>query len=206
MPKAEGVPPGQLRTSSTEPDHTTHAQTPTRRLQTSDEPNRDRLIGTSQHQALLRPAQLPNPDPSAKSPATSSTQLKADPQLNDVWIEGEVRSFNRSGAGHYYFDLADSREDGKSDAVFDLRLLPPRQPRHGRSSRAIRCSSTAAPMSTSPRGSLQIIVDDLRPIGEGVLQAEYDRLFEKSQRRKGWFKPETQERLLPPFPRSESAS
>ena len=47
------------------------------------------------------------------------------------------------------------------------------------------------------RGSLQIIVDALRPIGEGVLQAEFERLF-RNLDAEGLFK---RKRPLPPYPK-----
>ena len=49
------------------------------------------------------------------------------------------------------------------------------------------------------RGALQIIVDDLRPIGEGVLQAEFERRF-RHLSDEGLFNPE-RKRLLPPYPK-----
>jgi exodeoxyribonuclease VII large subunit len=122
------------------------------------------------------------------------SRLKADPELNDVWIEGEVRSFNRSGAGHYYFDLADAKTDVALACAFfrrDNRGIAVQQGDqvliHGNADLYLA------------RGSLQIIVDDLRPIGEGVLQAEFERLF-RNLSEEGLFNPE-RKRSLPPFPR-----
>ena len=126
------------------------------------------------------------------------TQLKADPQLNDVWIEGEVRSFSRSGAGHYYFDLADAQKTGKTDAALacaffrrENRGMPVQQGDH-----VLVHGSADLYLA---RGALQIIVDDLRPIGEGVLQAEFERLF-RNLKEEGLFNPE-RKRPLPPYPR-----
>ena len=126
------------------------------------------------------------------------TQLKADPQLNDVWIEGEVRSFSRSGAGHYYFDLADSQQDSKSDAALSCAFF-----RRDNRGMAVQQGDQVLVHGSAdiylPRGSLQIIVDDLRPIGEGVLQAEFERLF-RNLSNEGLFNPE-RKRPLPPYPR-----
>ncbi len=126
------------------------------------------------------------------------TQLKSDPQLNDVWIEGEVRSFNRSGAGHYYFDLADAQKDGKTDAALSCAFF-----RRDNRGMAVQQGDQVLVHGSAdvylPRGSLQIIVDDLRPIGEGVLQAEFERLF-RNLSNEGLFNPE-RKRPLPPFPR-----
>ena len=49
------------------------------------------------------------------------------------------------------------------------------------------------------RGSLQLIVDDLRPIGEGVLQAEFERLF-RNLNAEGLFSPQ-RKRPLPQYPK-----
>ncbi|MCY3733602.1 MAG: exodeoxyribonuclease VII large subunit, partial [Chloroflexi bacterium] len=123
---------------------------------------------------------------------------KTDPQLNDVWIEGEVRSFNRSGAGHYYFDLADAQKDGKADAALSCAFF-----RRDNRGMAVQQGDQVLVHGSAdvylPRGSLQIIVDDLRPIGEGVLQAEFERLF-RNLSNEGLFNPE-RKRPLPPFPR-----
>ena len=121
-------------------------------------------------------------------------QLNSDPQLNDVWIEGEIRSFSRSGAGHYYFDLADAQSDAALACAFfrrDNRGISVQQGDqvlvHGNADLYLA------------RGALQIIVDDLRPIGAGVLQAEFERLF-RNLNQEGLFNPE-RKRPLPPFPR-----
>ena len=122
------------------------------------------------------------------------TQLKADPQLNDIWIEGEVRSFNRSGAGHYYFDLADAKTDAALSCAFfrrDNRGMAVQQ-----GDQVLIHGSADLYLA---RGSLQIIVDDLRPIGEGVLQAEFERLF-RNLDAEGLFNPE-RKRPLPPYPK-----
>lgn len=121
-------------------------------------------------------------------------QLKSDPELNDVWIEGEVRSFNRSGAGHYYFDLADAKTDAALSCAFFRRENRGMQVQQG--DQVLVHGSADLYLA---RGSLQIIVDDLRPIGEGVLQAEFERLF-RNLNAEGLFSPD-RKRPLPPYPR-----
>ena len=125
------------------------------------------------------------------------SQLKSDPQLTDVWIEGEVRSFNRSGAGHYYFDLADSQNTGKTDAALACAFF-----RRENRGIAVQQGDQVLVHGSADlylaRGSLQIIVDDLRPIGEGVLQAEFERLF-RNLDAEGLFSPE-RKRPLPTYP------
>ena len=122
------------------------------------------------------------------------SQLKADPQLTDIWIEGEVRSFNRSGAGHYYFDLADAKTDAALSCAFFRRENRGMQVQQG--DQVLAHGSADLYLA---RGSLQIIVDDLRPIGEGVLQAEFERLF-RNLNAEGLFNPE-RKRPLPTYPK-----
>ena len=121
------------------------------------------------------------------------SQLKADPELNDVWLEGEVRSFNRSGAGHYYFDLADAKTDAALSCAFFRRENHGMEVRQG--DQVLVHGNADLYLA---RGSLQIIVDDLRPIGEGVLQAEFERLF-RNLNNEGLFNPE-RKRPLPAYP------
>ena len=139
-------------------------------------------------------AVAPQSRPVAEVAQYIKRSLNADPQLSDIWIEGEVRSFNRSGAGHYYFDLADA--DGKvalSCAFF----------RRENRGMAVQQGDQVLVHGSADiylqRGSLQIIVDDLRPIGEGVLQAEYERLF-RTLEQAGLFNTD-RKRPLPPFPK-----
>ncbi|MDE2745852.1 MAG: exodeoxyribonuclease VII large subunit [Chloroflexota bacterium] len=152
----------------------------------------------SQPQPTEQPVSTPQSRPVGEVARHIKSQLKADPQLNDVWIEGEVRSFNRSGAGHYYFDLADSQKDGKSDAALACAFF-----RRDNRGMAVQQGDQVLVHGSAdvylPRGSLQIIVDDLRPIGEGVLQAEFERLF-RNLNAEGLFNPE-RKRSLPPYPR-----
>ena len=148
----------------------------------------------------------PQPQPTEQAVATPQSRpvgdvarhiksrLKADPEVNDVWIEGEVRSFNRSGAGHYYFDLADAETDAALSCAFfrrDNRGMAVQQ-----GDQVLVHGSADLYLA---RGSLQIIVDDLRPIGEGVLQAEFERLF-RNLGDEGLFNPE-RKRPLPTYPR-----
>ncbi len=120
-------------------------------------------------------------------------QIQADSQLNDIWIEGEVRGFNRSGAGHYYFDLADAETDAALACVFFRK-----QNRGIRVEQGDQVLAHGSADLYLPRGSLQIIVDALRPIGEGVLQAEYERLF-RNLEAEGLFNPD-RKRPIPTIP------
>ncbi len=145
----------------------------------------------------------PLSDPSAAAPRSRpvgeiarhiKSRLKADAELNDVWIEGEVRSLNRSGAGHYYFDLADAESDAALSCAFFRN-----QNRGIRVEQGDQVLVHGSADVYLPRGSLQIIVDALRPIGEGVLQAEFERLS-GNLKAEGLFNPD-RKRAIPSYPK-----
>jgi exodeoxyribonuclease VII large subunit len=116
--------------------------------------------------------------------------IDSDPVLADVWVEGEVSNCKRHSSGHWYLTLKEN--DARIDAA---------------------CwRSNAARLTTLPRdgmlilahgkigmynGRLQLYIDFLRPAGEGLLQAQFERL--KSQlEAEGLF---ARKRPLPMFPR-----
>lgn len=95
--------------------------------------------------------------------------LESDPILADVWVEGEVSNCKRHTSGHWYLTLKEG--DARIDAA---------------------CwRSNAARLTTLPRdgmavlahgriglynGRVQLYIDFLRPAGEGLLQAQFERL------------------------------
>ncbi len=139
------------------------------------------------------PTQTPQSRPVGEVARHIRAQLKSDPQLTDIWIEGEVRSFNRSGAGHYYFDLADAQTDTALSCAFFRN-----QNRGIKVEQGDQVLVHGSADVYLPRGALQVIVDALRPIGEGVLQAEFERLY-RNLEAEGLFSPD-RKRPIPSYP------
>ena len=119
--------------------------------------------------------------------------IELDPILSDVWIRGEVSNLSRSAAGHMYFCLA---ADGIQINCVLFRgsqvgiLAVPRNGEdvlaHGRVS------------IYESRGQYQLIVDNVAPVGMGVMQLQ----FEETKRRleqEGLFS-EDRKRPLPALP------
>ena len=98
--------------------------------------------------------------------------LEGDPALGDVWVRAEVSNFSRPASGHVYFTLKDAGASlrcvmWKGDAL------------------RIRGMSVQDGLSVEvhgkitvyePAGQYQLVVDLLRPAGEGALFAEFMRL------------------------------
>lgn len=118
--------------------------------------------------------------------------LRSDDQLQDLWVEGEVRNYSQSGAGHIYFRLADD-EGALACVLFRGRN---RGARFGQGDEVLAHGQVGI---YRERGDLQLLVDDVRPRGTGVLQAEFERMRAKLEA-EGLFAPE-RKRALPRYPR-----
>ena len=150
--------------------------------------------------------QLAFGDPEPAEPAAAAPQsypvgeivdritglLEADRLLQDVWVEGEVRNFSRSGAGHIYFRLAD--ENGALSCVFFRG-----RNRGAQIDQGDELLAHGQVGVYRERGDLQLIVDSVRPRGTGVLQAEFERMRAMLEA-EGLFAPE-RKRPLPRYPR-----
>lgn len=122
------------------------------------------------------------------------TTVERDPELTDVWVEGEVSNFRQVASGHCYFTLKDAGAELRCvmwrDRVRLLRALPANGDSvlaHGKIS------------VYEQRGDLQLYVDVLEPVGVGWLYQEYERLKARLEA-EGLFAPE-RKKPLPRFPR-----
>lgn len=119
--------------------------------------------------------------------------LENDPDLQDLWVHGEISNFSRPSSGHLYFTLKDN--------LCSLRCVMWR--------------STAARLGSVPRdgeavevhgsigvyeagGQYQLYVDLIRPAGEGALYQEFLRLKARLEA-EGLFEP-ARKRAIPLWP------
>jgi exodeoxyribonuclease VII large subunit len=117
-------------------------------------------------------------------------------QTGREWVEGEILSFKRAASGHVYFSLKDPREDACIECVmYRLDALRVRQHLFD----GARVQTLGRVTLWAPRGRLQFIVQDLRPVGRGALLEQLERLKAKL-RAEGLFERE-RKRPLPPSPR-----
>ena len=120
------------------------------------------------------------------------TELESDPHLGDLWIEGEVSNLSNASSGHAYFNLKDRQ------AVLQAVMF--------RSQRGIHLLSNGEQVTAhgkisfyEPRGTLNIMVDVVAPVGLGELALELERLTQKLTA-EGLFDP-GRKRPLPVFPK-----
>jgi len=94
-------------------------------------------------------------------------------QTGREWVEGEIVSFKRAGSGHVYFSLKDAREDACLECVmYRLDALRARQHLFD----GARIQTLGRATLWAPRGRLQFIVQNLRPVGRGAQLEQLERL------------------------------
>ncbi|HXX64370.1 MAG TPA: exodeoxyribonuclease VII large subunit, partial [Bacteroidota bacterium] len=113
------------------------------------------------------------------------------PQLS---VQGEVSNFKRHTSGHVYFTLKD--EGAQLSCVLwrsraaTMHFLP---------GDGLKVVASGRISVYEVRGSYQLDVQSIRPVGVGELQAAFERL-KKKLAEEGLFD-EARKRALPPFPR-----
>lgn len=121
--------------------------------------------------------------------------LDADEILQDVWVRGEVSNLTQSAAGHVYFTLKDAESSIRCVMWRSLAGRLNSLPAHGEMILARGYVSVY-----TVQGVYQFYVEDLRPLGAGLLHLEFEALKAKLAA-EGLFAPE-RKRPLPAFPRT----
>ncbi|HND47541.1 MAG TPA: exodeoxyribonuclease VII large subunit, partial [Anaerolineales bacterium] len=121
--------------------------------------------------------------------------LEDNPELQDVWVEGEISNLSRPASGHIYFTLKDKNASlrcvmWKTDA---LRARPNLQ-----EGGAVEVHGKIAVYE--PQGQYQLIANLIRPKGEGALFQEFLRLKSMLEA-EGLFDPD-RKREIPAFPKT----
>ena len=90
-----------------------------------------------------------------------------------LWVEGEVSSLKRAPSGHVYFSLKDEAEDAIIECVM-YRMNALRARRHLNDGARLQLTGQATVWA--PRGRLQFVVNEVRPVGRGALLEALEQL------------------------------
>jgi len=120
--------------------------------------------------------------------------IEGEPDLNDVWVEGEVSNFSRPISGHCYFTLKDASAQLGCVMWRNVAQVQTYLPASGD---LVLAHGRVGVYEAG--GRYQLYVDQLRPAGLGHLYQQFERLKERLEA-EGLFAPE-RKRPLPPFPR-----
>jgi exodeoxyribonuclease VII large subunit len=123
-------------------------------------------------------------------------KLDADATLQNLWLEGEISNWKQAASGHIYFTLKDKSASIRCviwrTQAQRLVYTPQRDGEqvlaHGKIS------------VYEAGGNYQFYVDNLEPVGQGALYAEFERIKNRLAA-EGLFDPDRKQ-PLPPFPRT----
>ncbi len=138
----------------------------------------DDLLGEPSPPAELPPAELPPADSGPNVLTVSALVAEVKGLLADtypeVWVRGEIAGFKIAASGHMYFALKDASAM-LSCAWFKFRQGRLRfVPQDGMEVEA-RCRFDLY----APRGSLQLMIEELRPAGIGALLLAFEERKQK---------------------------
>jgi exodeoxyribonuclease VII large subunit len=114
--------------------------------------------------------------------------------IRHVWVEGEISDLSRPSSGHIYFTLKDKQSQIR--AVI-WKTSAQRLPFALKDGLSIICAGAVEVYG--PRGTYQLIVNQLQPKGIGPLQLAFQQLHKKLSA-EGLFDPK-RKRPIPKFPK-----
>jgi len=120
--------------------------------------------------------------------------IESEPELGDLWVEGEVSNFSRASSGHCYFTLKDA---GSQISCVMWRKVARAQSYLPTGGDLVLAHGRVGVYEAS--GRYQLYVDQLQPAGVGDLYRQFELLKARLEA-EGLFAPE-RKRPLPRFPR-----
>ena len=140
------------------------------------------------------PASPAMPSHLSVSELTAQIRATLEPRFQQVWVQGEVSNHRPAASGHAYFSLKDS---AASLSVACFNWSNRKRAFELRDGLQVLCRGKLSVYP--PRGSYQLSVDSIEPVGAGALQLAFVQLREKLQN-EGLLNPELK-RALPAYPR-----
>ena len=114
--------------------------------------------------------------------------------LPGLWVEGEISGFVHHGSGHMYFSLKDDQAQVRCAMFRGANRHLSFRPENG-----LQVMLQGKVTIYEPRGSYQVVVDQMEPAGEGLLRRRLEALKAKLQA-EGLFAAEHKQ-TLPTLPR-----
>ncbi|MCA1797481.1 MAG: exodeoxyribonuclease VII large subunit [Desulfuromonadaceae bacterium] len=126
---------------------------------------------------------------------TQLAQELVEDNLAQLLVRAEISNLAKPRSGHWYFSLKDEHSQIRAVMFRTANRRVPFTPQNGQQ---ILCRARASVYT--PRGDLQLIVEEIEPEGVGGLQVAFEQLKAKLEQ-EGLFS-ETRKRSLPPYPQT----
>jgi len=121
--------------------------------------------------------------------------MEGDLTLQDLWVQGEISNLSRPPSGHMYFTIKDGQAALRCvmwrGQVSSLSYMP-------QNGDAVEVHGSISVYEAG--GQYQLYADQIRPLGEGLLYQEFNRLKQKLED-EGLFDPE-RKRPIPDTPQT----
>ena len=125
---------------------------------------------------------------------TAKIRGVVEPSFLNVWVQGEISNFKPAASGHVYFSLKDQ---GASVAAAIFGWGSRKRPFEIKDGLQVACRGKISVYP--PRGTYQLVIDQIEPLGAGALQIAFERL--KTQLSgEGLFDP-SRKKPLPRYPK-----
>ena len=115
---------------------------------------------------------------------------KVSEVIPSCWLQAEVSNLKKMPSGHWYFTLKD--KNSQINAVF-FRLQQYRLSFDIEN--GLEVLARVSPTIYVPRGSFQVIIEEIEPAGIGSLQLSFEQLKSKLAK-KGWFDADKKKSLV----------
>lgn len=115
------------------------------------------------------------------SELNAAVKAQLEGNFRQVWLSGEISNFTQPVSGHWYFSLKDNAAQVRGAMFRGYNSRTPFRPQNGM--QVIVCAKVSL---YEPRGDYQIIVEQMLPAGDGMLQQQFEALKLKLAER-GWF-------------------
>ena len=134
------------------------------------------------------------PEPRSVTQVVQAAQAALDkPDLAGLWVRGEVSNLTMHASGHWYFRLKDER------SVLDAAMFRGANARvRFRPEEGMEVLARGKLGVYGARSSLQVVVEELRPVGVGPLQLAFEQLKARLEA-EGLFR-EERKRPIPRYP------
>lgn len=120
--------------------------------------------------------------------------LTTDPNLNNIWVQGEISNLTKHSSGHYYFTIKDEKSQISCVSFRSVNRTLRFEPE--RNMKVLVFGSIDV---YTIRGQYQLRVLDMRPDGIGELYKAYEQLKERLEK-EGLFAP-IHKQSIPKFPK-----